>query len=319
MNSLKIIFMGTPDFSVPMLDILNKSHHEVIGVVTVSDKPAGRGQKIKTSAIKDYAIKNNLLTLQPENLKDPEFINELKKLNADLFVVIAFRMLPEVVWGMPKKGTINLHASLLPQYRGAAPINWAIINGEKESGVTTFFIEKEIDTGKIIEQLKVEIGANTNVGELYSQLIELGEKIIGSTVDNISENNIVAIDQKTILDGEIKNAPKIFKKDCIIDWNDTKQNIHNKIRGLSPYPGAKSFLYNKNKEREMMFKLLKSEIDDITFSEKPSITSSKKGIYIKCKDGYICISALQMEGKKAMNHNEFLAGNNLTDWSIQTP
>ena len=319
MNSLKIIFMGTPDFSVPMLDILNKSHHNVIGVVTVSDKPAGRGQKIKTSAIKDYAIKNNLLTLQPENLKDPEFINQLQELNADLFVVIAFRMLPEVVWGMPRNGTINLHASLLPKYRGAAPINWAIINGEKESGVTTFFIEKEIDTGKIIEQLKVEIGPNTNVGELYSQLIDLGKKIIISTVDNICSNNFVAIDQKNIIDGDIKNAPKIFKKDCIIDWNDTKQNIHNKIRGLSPYPGAKCFLYNTKKQREMMFKFLKSEIDDASFSENPIMTSNKKGIYIKCKDGYICISALQMEGKKAMNHNEFLAGNNLNDWSIQTP
>ena len=157
-------------------------------------------------------------------------------------------MLPEVVWGMPKKGTINLHASLLPQYRGAAPINWAIINGEKESGVTTFFIEKEIDTGKIIEQLKVEIGPNTNVGELYSQLIELGKKIIISTVDKISSNNVVAIDQNSIKNDEIKNAPKIFKKDCIINWNNTKQNIHNKIRGLSPYPGAKCFLYNKRKK-----------------------------------------------------------------------
>jgi Methionyl-tRNA formyltransferase len=179
------------------------------------------GKRIKTSAIKDYAIKNNLLTLQPENLKDPEFINQLQELNADLFVVIAFRMLPEVVWGMPKKGTINLHASLLPQYRGAAPINWAIINGEKESGVTTFFIEKEIDTGKIIEQLKLEIGPNTNVGDLYSQLIVLGKKIIGSTVDKISSNNFISIDQKSIINGEIKNAPKIFKKDCIINWNET--------------------------------------------------------------------------------------------------
>ena len=319
MKSLKIIFMGTPDFSVPMLDVLHKSIHEIIGVVTVADKPSGRGQKINTSAIKKYAEKNNLKLLQPLNLKEQSFIKKLKNLNADLFVVVAFRMLPEIVWKLPSLGTINLHASLLPQYRGAAPINWAIINGEKETGVTTFFIEKEIDTGKIIDQLKTEISFDMTAGDLYLELMNLGEELILKTVNNISKNQIEPIPQKIIDSQALKNAPKIFKEDCYIDWRNNALDIYNKIRGLSPYPGAKCTLLNIKKQKYFMFKLLESNITEIPVNKKEILTSNNHGILIACKDMYIQLTKVQLEGKKAMNYKEFLAGNNLSDWRIQNP
>ena len=319
MKSLKIIFMGTPDFAVPMLDVLNKSEHEIVSVVTVADKPSGRGQKINTSAVKKYAEINKLQLLQPLNLKDQAFLEKLKKLNADLFVVVAFRMLPEMVWKLPALGTINLHASLLPQYRGAAPINWAIINGEMETGVTTFFIEKEIDTGKIIDQLKTKISFEMTAGDLYLKLMNLGEQLILKTVNNISINKIEPMPQKNIDSQGLKNAPKIFKEDCYIDWRNNVLDVYNKIRGLSPYPGAKCTLLNIKKQKSFMFKLLESNITEIPVNKKEILTSNNQGILIACNDMYIQLTKVQLEGKKAMNYKEFLAGNNLSDWRIQNP
>ncbi len=263
--------------------------------------------------------KNQLKLLQPVNLKDETFVEQLKKLEADLFVVIAFRMLPEKVWALPPLGTINLHASLLPQYRGAAPINWAIINGETETGLTTFFIEKEIDTGKIIDQIKTKINFDMDVGDLYLKLIELGKILILKTVNEISINNITATNQKKFEIEKLKNAPKIFKKDCYVDWTDKAVDVYNKIRGLSPYPGAKCTLYNIKKEKAFMFKLLKAEIPTVQSNLEEPIKASESGILFACNDNYICISKIQLEGKKAMNFKEFLAGNNLNDWRVYNP
>ena len=305
--------MGTPDFSVPMLDILNKSHHNVIGVVTVSDKPAGRGQKIKTSAIKDYAIKNNLLTLQPENLKDPEFINDLQKLNADLFVVIAFRMLPEVVWGMPKKGTINLHASLLPQYRGAAPINWAVINGEKETGVTTFFINERIDTGDMIQQDKIQISDNMTAGELHDQMMNVGANLLVDTIEKIRLGNVKPTKQD--FSTELKPAPKIFRDDCKIDLNKSAQEIHNLIRGMSPYPAAWLTIENSKGQKKSL-KIYRSSIEYLGRGDTPKLYSNEGKLFLRVTDGVLKISEVQLEGKKKMSSETFLTGYTTDDWKI---
>ena len=237
-KDFSIVFMGTPEFAVTILDKLHSEGVSIKGVVTAPDKQAGRGRKINQSAVKEYAVEKGLNVLQPTNLKSDEFVAELKELNADLFVVVAFRMLPQIVWSMPSKGTINLHASLLPNYRGAAPINWAIINGEKETGVSTFFIEQEIDTGEIIEQDKVSIGENESVGELYERLMNLGANTMLSTVHKINAGNISSINQKDLLQDSHKPAPKIFKEDCKINFNQPLETIHNFCRGLAPYPGA---------------------------------------------------------------------------------
>src|SRR5690606_32066205 len=226
---MKLIFRGTPEFAVPSLKTFAAAH-DVVGVITAPDKPAGRGKKLLTSAVKQAAAEFGLRVLQPTNLKDPEFLNELKLLDADLFVVLAFRMLPEVVWSMPPKGTINLHASLLPDYRGAAPINRAIMNGETKSGLTTFFIEKEIDTGMIIDQVEMEIGSEENAGSLHDRMMDRGAELLLTTVNNIEKGTIKPIPQK--ISGEINEAPKIFKEDCEIDWTRTTEEVHNLIRGL---------------------------------------------------------------------------------------
>ena len=316
-KDFRIVFMGTPDFAVRILGELVEQQFNIVGVITAPDKPAGRGQQINESAVKKFALKKELNILQPTNLKDQHFINELQNLNADLFVVVAFRMLPEIVWAMPPKGTINLHASLLPNYRGAAPINWAIVNGEKETGVTTFFIEKEIDTGKVIERATIEIEENETVGELHDRLMELGAKITSSTVHKIMEGNITGIDQLQLTEGQEKHAPKIFKADCEINWQNTVQNVHDFIRGLSPYPAAWCSLYNHIKDEEKTFKIFKTEKTDRTVGNSKSLIEEKEGILFPCSDFYLRVTELQLEGKRRMNYKDFLAGNRLSDWRLK--
>lgn len=294
--------MGTPEFAVPMLETLHHSQHEIVGVITAPDKPAGRGMQLQESDVKKYAVANNLHILQPEKLKNEHFIKDLKALNADLFVVVAFRMLPEIVWNMPRLGTINLHASLLPQYRGAAPINWAIINGENETGVTTFLLQQEIDTGKIIYSDKVAIRDDETVGELYHELMDIGKHTLLRTVDAIASGDYPQIAQDHILD--IKHAPKIFKETCSIDWNKDTASVYNLIRGLSPYPAAWTNLYSKTMK---IYKAEKAIIDHDMAIGVPD-TDGKTYLRFYCADGYIEVTELQIEGKKRMGVGEFLRG-----------
>lgn len=294
--------MGTPDFAVASLDALVQANFDVVAVVTAPDKPAGRGQKLNESAVKKYAVEKGIPVLQPEKLKNPEFIEELRSYQADLQVVVAFRMLPEIVWNMPAKGTINLHGSLLPQYRGAAPINHAIINGEKESGVTTFFLKQEIDTGDIILSDGVPIADDETAGELHDKLMVVGANLLVKTLRAIEANNIT--EQPQPQNADLKHAPKIFKEDCKIDWNNQAQTIHNLIRGLSPYPTAFTVLKEKN------LKVFKAEIED----KKPGIvaggflTDGKTYLKFAAKDGFIKLLDIQYEGKKRMLIEDFLRG-----------
>jgi methionyl-tRNA formyltransferase len=308
--SLRIVFMGTPDFAVASLEKLIETKHEIVGVVTVPDKPAGRGQKLQYSAVKQFTLDKKIPILQPEKLKDVEFVEKLKKLDADLFVVVAFRMLPEVVWSLPRFGTINLHASLLPQYRGAAPINWAIINGETETGITTFYIEKDIDTGNIIFNDKVPIGIKDSAGDLHDKLMVTGANLIIKTVDSIESGKIETISQKLIIDStkKLNAAPKLDKETCKIIWNDNSLNIYNKIRGLSPYPAAWSILqFNDNR---ISVKIFESEYLTENSNNLPGtlITDGKKILEVATADGLISIKSLQIEGKKRMLVEEFLRG-----------
>ncbi len=294
--------MGTPDFAVASLSALLQAGLNIVGVVTAADKPAGRGQKINESAVKKYALAHDLKVLQPLKLKDPEFLADLKALNADLFVVVAFRMLPEVVWQMPKKGTINLHGSLLPQYRGAAPINHAIINGEKETGVTTFFLKQEIDTGDVIFADTVTISDSETAGDLHDKLMIVGAKLLVKTVKAIAADDYSEVPQ--LQSEDLKSAPKIFKEFCKIDWNNTNQSVYNHIRGLSPYPTAFTILNDKtlkifNAEPEN----IKPEIEAGTY-----LTDNKTYLKFATKDGYIKLTDLQLEGKKRMLIDEFLRG-----------
>ena len=308
--------MGTPDFAVKTLDTLVKNNYRVVGVITAPDKPAGRGQKIHQSAVKKYAVENNLTVLQPEKLKDEKFLNELKALKADLQVVVAFRMLPEVVWNMPPKGTFNLHASLLPQYRGAAPINWAIINGEKETGVTTFFIEKEIDTGNIIFQEKVAITTDETAGTLHDKLMNAGAELVLKTVQEIEKGTVNTVKQEQLFNDEnqLKAAPKIFKEDGEVDWSQSAKDIYNKIRGLSPYPCAWTKIYKEGEETTI-------KLYDVSFIDKLSdnltIDSDNKSfIHISLPTGTIAIDELQLAGKKRMDVKSFLAGNDINSFKL---
>ena len=311
-RNLRIVFMGTPDFAVPSLDILLKNNYNIVGVITATDKLAGRGNKLTESAVKKYSIENNLNVLQPERLKNPAFIDELKALNANLFVVVAFRMLPEIVWQMPEFGTFNLHASLLPQYRGAAPINWAVMNGETETGATTFFLQHEIDTGNIILQDKIKINEDDNVGNVHDKLMTIGAELVLKTVQQIEENKV---EQKTQISNltsqiQLKHAPKIFKETCLIDWNKTAKEIYNFIRGLSPYPTAYTYLDDK------VLKIFASQISQSNYSldvnhQLSTInykTDNKTYLSFKCADTYLDILELQLEGKKRMKIDEFLRG-----------
>ncbi|GGI25042.1 methionyl-tRNA formyltransferase [Pedobacter mendelii] len=294
--------MGTPDFAVASLAALQQAGFNIVAVVTAPDKPAGRGQKLSESAVKLYAIENQIPVLQPEKLKNSEFLEQLKSYQADLQVVIAFRMLPEVVWNMPPKGTINLHGSLLPQYRGAAPINHAIINGEKESGVTTFFLTHEIDTGDIILSDSIAIGDDETAGELHDKLMDLGAKLLVKTVTAIAENNVS--DQPQPQTEELKHAPKIFKEDCKVNWNNNALEIHNLIRGLSPYPTAFTILNDKT------LKIFKAEIELKEPGIAPGgfLTDGKTFLKFATKDGFIKLLDIQYEGKKRMPIADFLRG-----------
>ena len=317
MEALRIVFMGTPEFAVTILNKLIEENIHIVGVITAPDKPAGRGQKLHQSAVKKYALEKHLNILQPTNLKDPVFHKELSELNADLFVVVAFRMLPEEVWAMPSLGTINLHASLLPQYRGAAPINWAVINGEKETGVSTFFIEKEIDTGDIIEQAKVTIGENESAGELYERLMQLGAEITYSTVLKIARNDITPIEQDEILKKqELKPAPKLFKNNCQINFNQTVEMVHNFCRGLSPYPGAWCTLRDNERATEKTYKLFETRKTSLKADATRKLKRNPEGILIPCADYYLSVREIQPEGKRKMTFKEFLAGNSVDQFEI---
>lgn len=305
-KELRIVFMGTPDFAVASLDALVKAGCLIVGVVTAADKPAGRGMQLQQSAVKKYALEKNLKLLQPEKLKNESFIKELKLLQADVQVVVAFRMLPEMVWNMPPLGTINVHASLLPQYRGAAPINWAIINGEVETGVTTFKLQHEIDTGNILMQEKISIGENETAGELYDRLKLLGANILVKTIQAIAESNIKEKPQFThdASGFTIKHAPKILTETCQIDWNKPANDIFNLIRGLSPYPAA--FTYLHNKKLKILF--AKKEIQAHHHANGEVLTDGKTFLKFTCVDGFIYCTDIQLQDKKRMPVAEFLRG-----------
>jgi methionyl-tRNA formyltransferase len=305
-KDFRIVFMGTPDFAVSILEGLVSANFNIVSVVTAPDKPAGRGQQLSESAVKKAAITHSISVLQPSNLKDDVFIHELQSLSADLFVVVAFRMLPEIVWSMPPKGTINLHASLLPNYRGAAPINWAVINGEKE-----------IDTGKVIEQEKIAIEEKETVGEVHDKLMVLGTKLTVSTVGKIMIGEANGIEQDSMTTATLKNAPKIFKPDCKVDWDQEVTVVHNFIRGLSPYPTAWTELKNKVTGEVKSFKLFISSKTMQSVKDGTALLTSSEGVLFPCADFYLCLTEFQMEGKRRMNYKEFLAGNRLEDWVIE--
>jgi methionyl-tRNA formyltransferase len=304
-KNLRLIFMGTPEFAVGSLDALVKAGMNIVGVVTAPDKAAGRGMNLMQSAVKTYALEHNLPVLQPVKLKDPQFIEALRQLKPDLQVVVAFRMLPEIVWNLPPMGTINVHASLLPQYRGAAPINWAVINGEIETGVTTFQLKHEIDTGNILLQEKVAIHKSQTAGELHDVLKATGAALLVKTIQELAEGKITPMPQSAVIEESlIKHAPKIFTDTCKIDFSQPAQKVCNLIRGLSPYPGAFTFLNHK------MMKVFRCEIEHAEVKESPGTVSSdrKTNLKIACQDGYIHVLELQLEGKKRMNVTDFLKG-----------
>ncbi len=304
-EDLRIIFLGTPEFAVASLKALVDAGANVVAVITAPDKPAGRGMQLQQSAVKEYALKQGLQVLQPERLKDPVFLDELAALKADLQVVVAFRMLPVAVWDMPPMGTINVHGSLLPQYRGAAPINRAIMNGEKETGVTTFKLKHEIDTGDILLQKKVPILPEDNVGTLYEKLMKEGADLIVETAKGLAANSLTEIPQDDIPETDLKPAPKIFKEDTYIDWSKPVKQIHDHIRGLSPYPAAITELQGK------ILKVYKSHIEEVSNIEKQQgdyDTDGKTYLRFAAKDGWLYLDELQLQGKKRMDVEAFLRG-----------
>ncbi len=307
-EDLRIVFLGTPEFAVESLDRLVTGGYNVVATVTMPDKPAGRGHHLLQSDVKKYAVEHKIPVLQPANLKDAQFVEELRGYNADLFIVIAFRMLPEVVWQMPRLGTFNLHASLLPKYRGAAPINWAVINGDKETGVTTFFLKHEIDTGDIIQQRSIEIGEDENVGSVHDRLMHLGAEMVMTTVEDILTDSVKTEPQK---DGEATSAPKIFKETCKIDWSQERERIRNLVRGLSPYPASWTEVEDVNGNRNTL-KIFESRIsDDFEMNEVLNVGEvviKKNRMAVKCADGMLEITDLQLSGKKRMKTEAFLLG-----------
>lgn len=302
----RIVFMGTPEFAVASLDALVNAHYNIVGVITAPDKPAGRGMKLQQSAVKKYAEEKRLPVLQPDKLKNPQFLAELKALAADLQIVVAFRMLPEAVWNMPSMGTINVHGSLLPQYRGAAPINWAIINGERETGVTTFQLQHQIDTGHILAQQKLEIGEEETAGELHDKMKEAGAQLLAKTVQGIIDGTLQPVPQEAVLqnENEIKHAPKIHTDTGRIDWSNSVHQIHNLIRGLSPYPAAFTQLNGKT------LKIYKAEKEITAPAHAPGAfeTDGKSIFKLAAPDGYIVVKELQLEGKKRLPVEAFLRG-----------
>ncbi|MDG2330192.1 MAG: methionyl-tRNA formyltransferase [Flavobacteriales bacterium] len=316
MSKSRIVYMGTPEFAVTVLAELIKHGENIVGVITAPDKAAGRGRKISQSAVKKYADIHGIKTLQPTSLKDASFLDELTDLNADLQIVVAFRMLPEVVWGMPKLGTFNLHASWLPKYRGAAPINWAIINGEIETGVTTFFLNHEIDKGAIIMQEKVSIKSEMNAGTLHDLLANVGSKLVTKTCDAIASDTANVTPQNKLKIFHLPEAPKIFKKDCRIDWNNDTETIFNLIRGLSPYPGSWT-IFETDTKKQLSCKIFDCTPITMEHNKIPGsiITDNSQALKIACKNGYITLNELQIEGKKRMKVIDFLRGSRISnDW-----
>jgi methionyl-tRNA formyltransferase len=321
MEKIRIIYFGTPIFAASQLEAILKSGYVVVAVVTAPDKPAGRGKKIQFSEVKKTALKHNLPILQPEKLKSPDFLKELNSYQANLFIVVAFRMLPEVVWKIPKFGTFNLHASLLPQYRGAAPINHAIINGEKETGLTTFFINAEIDKGAIVLQEKVEIRPNENAGELHDKLMLMGNRLVVKTIQMLEKGEIKPVKQEDFVESEktgLKDAPKIFKDFCYIKWDKGINNIFNHIRGLSPYPAAYTQIISEAGE-VIDLKVYATQVELCQPKENPYsiITDGKTYLKVALKDGYLYLMTIQQAGKKAMPIADFLRGQHLDgQWKV---
>tara|TARA_B110000879_G_scaffold5912_1_gene7758 strand:+ start:1915 stop:2847 length:933 start_codon:yes stop_codon:yes gene_type:complete len=308
---MRIVFMGTPQFAVESLNAIFKSKHEIVGVVTSTDKPAGRGRKIQQSEVKKYAVINNIRLFQPEKLKDEKLIEGLKNLNADLFIVVAFRMLPKIIWEIPNKGTVNLHGSILPNYRGAAPINWAIINGEKESGVTTFFINDKIDTGDVLLIEKTTIKDGQTAGELHDKLMEIGSKLLIQTISNL-DSGILESKKQLIAESQ-KKAPKLNRKNTKINWSKDDFSIRQFILGLNPYPGAWTLISNNG--RQLNFKIFKVKISNIKTSEK-IISVQENKVYIGTSTNALELVEIQLEGKKKMHVNEFIKGNKNIDQFI---
>lgn len=317
-EDLRILFMGTPEFAVESLKALVENNYNVAAVVTMPDKHAGRGYKLQASPVKEYALQKGLTILQPEKLKDEDFLNQLRDLKIDLQVVVAFRMLPEVVWAMPPKGTFNLHSSLLPQYRGAAPINWAIINGEKETGVTTFFLSHEIDTGDIIFREKTEISKLDNAESVHDRLMVMGAKLVLRTVDAVIDGTVKSIpqDEIAVIEDELKLAPKIFKDDCRVNWSKSSEEIFNFIRGLSPYPAAWTELHRPETDEIIRVKLFAGSLSEDVETEQPSgsiLTDNKSYLKVVTAGGVLNITDLQLSGKKRMNSIDFLNGYKLSE------
>jgi len=320
-KELRIVFMGTPDFAVASLQALVENSYNVVGVVTAPDKPAGRGKKLTESAVKKYAVEKNIKILQPEKLKHPDFLEELKSLKPDLQVVVAFRMLPEVVWAMPPLGTFNLHGSLLPQYRGAAPLNWAVINGETKTGVTTFLLDQKIDTGKILFRKQIKIEKNDTVGDIHDRLMEVGAKLVLKTVDALAKGKVKPIPQSELeSDENSKPAPKIFKIDCKINWTKDVETVRNLIRGLSPHPAAWANLVHKGTGRTIPCKIFfaQSVISAETAAPGTIDSDDQSFLNVACGNGWLEITDMQLSGKKRMNAADFLRGfRNIMDYHFE--
>jgi methionyl-tRNA formyltransferase len=315
---MRIVFMGTPEFATTILQAIHEnSNHEIAGVVTATDKPSGRGQKMSQSHVKKYALRNNLLILQPENLKNVSFQKELEALEASCFVVVAFRMLPKEVWSIPQKGTINLHGSLLPKYRGAAPINWAVIHGEKKTGVTSFFINENIDTGDIILQREMDIDENDTAGDIHDRMMHLGADVVIDTLDLLEKEEALA-QQQEMMDVLPSPAPKIYKKDCEIDFDKNAKELHQFIHGMSPFPGAWMTLKKSEKEESKIFKVFRSKRSKKQFprNEHPKLITEEKKLYLNWRNECIELLMVQLEGKKRMETSQFLQGFKAEEWSI---
>lgn len=309
---MRIVFMGTPEFAVESLKALVENHYEVVGVITMPDKPAGRGHKLQSSPVKQYALEQDIAVLQPEKLKDENFLQDLRELKADLQIVVAFRMLPEVVWNMPPKGTFNLHASLLPQYRGAAPINWAVINGEHETGATTFFLTHEIDTGSLILQERIPIEPTDNAGTIHDKLMMLGAGLVCRTVDMIDKGNIEPIEQSTLIDSKapLRIAPKLYKETCELSFEMSATECANKVRGLSPYPTAWAELLFPGQPESLVMKIFEAEAEIAYHDQLPGtvLTDGRKWAKVALSDGFLNLKTVQAPARKRMEIGEFLRG-----------
>lgn len=316
MNNLRVVFMGTPGFSVGILEAIKHAGITICGIVTVADKPAGRGQLMHESPVKQFAVSNNIPLLQPVKLKDEAFLEQLNAWNADVFVVVAFRMLPAEVWKIPKHGTFNLHASLLPDYRGAAPINWSLINGDTVTGVSTFFIDDKIDTGNIIDQVEMTVGPDETAGELHDRMMLVGGELVVSTLNDIAANRVSTTPQDEVKTRQMRPAPKLFKDNTKVDWNKTAQEIHNLVRGLSPYPCAWTMWIHETGDRKQI-KIYQTCLTGEKGKEDLSIESTKNQIFIHCNGEKLEICEFQFEGKRKMSTKDWLVGNKTAGWTLE--